>query len=190
VTGIAILTDALEVKNFELLVEIVPSAKRVGVMWDPDNPVWPRALAAIDAAAKNLGIGVRHVAVSRAEDLAGTISRAAADQVDALLFVRESLFLASREAIADLLVKNRLPAIFGQRGIVARRRPGLLRRRFRCDGAANVDLRRQDPQGRAPANLPVEQPARFELVLNLRAARAIGLTIPQSILIRASEVIE
>ena len=108
----------LEVKNLELLKELVPSATRVAVVWNPDNAVWARTLAALDDAAKTLGVTIQRLEVRRAEDLHGAFSRAVADRANALHFVREALFIANRAEISDHAVKSRL-AIYGQRGIVA-----------------------------------------------------------------------
>ncbi len=190
VTGIAILSDALEVKNLELLKELVPSATRVAVVWNPDNPVWGHTLAALDNAAKKLGVTIQRLEARRAEDLHGAFSRAVADGANALLFVRDALYVANRAAISDHAVKSRLPAIYGQRGIVAA--GGLIS----YDADFDAMIRRtaiyvdKILKGAKPADLPVERPTKFELVINLKTAKTIGLTVPPSLLARADEVIE
>jgi putative ABC transport system substrate-binding protein len=190
VTGIAILADMLEVKNLELLKELVPSATRVAVVWNPDNAVWARTLVALDDAAKTLGVTIQRLEVRRAEDLHGAFSRAVADRANALLFVRESLFTANRAEISNHAVKSRLPAIYGYRGIVSA--GGLIS----YDADFRAMMRRtaiyvdKILKGEKPADLPVEQPTKFELVINLKTARTIGLTVPPFLLARANEVIE
>ena len=108
VTGIAILTDVLEVKNLELLKELIPSATRVAIVWNPDNAVWARTAAALDDAAKTLGVTIQRLEVRRAEDLHGAFSRAVADRANALLFVRDVLFTSNRAEISDHAVKKSL----------------------------------------------------------------------------------
>ena len=190
VTGIAILTDVLEVKNLELLKELIPSATRVAVVWNPDNAVWARTLAALDDAAKTLGVTIQRLEVRRAEDLHGAFSRAVADRANALLFVRDVLFTSNRAEISDHAVKSCLPAIYGDRGIVAA--GGLIS----YDADFSAMMRRtaiyvdKILKGEKPADLPVEQPTKFELVINLKTARTIGLTVPPFLLARADEVIE
>src|SRR4030095_9502464 len=91
VTGIAILTEMLGVKNLDLLKELVPSATRVAVVWNPDNALWARVLVALDDAAKTLGVTIQRLEVRRAEDLHGAFSRAVADRANALLFFNDAL---------------------------------------------------------------------------------------------------
>jgi putative tryptophan/tyrosine transport system substrate-binding protein len=184
------LTDVLEVKNLELLKELVPSATRVALVWNPDNPVWAHTLAALDDAAKKLGITIQRLEVRRAEDLHGAFSRAVADRANALHFVREALFIANRAEISDHAVKSRLPAIYGQRGIVAA--GGLIS----YDADFGAMIRRtaiyvnKILKGEKPSDLPVEQPTKFELVINLKTAKELGLDVPPMLLARADEVIE
>jgi putative tryptophan/tyrosine transport system substrate-binding protein len=190
VTGIAILDDMLGVKNLELLKELVPSATRVAVVWNPDNALWPRVLVALDDAAKTLGVTIQRLEVRRAEDLHGAFSRAVADRANALLFVNDALFTANRAEISAHALKNRLPAIYGQRAIVAA--GGLIS--YAAD--FNAMMRRtaiyvdKILKREKPADLPVEQPTKFELVINLKTAKTIGLTVPPFLLTRADEVIE
>jgi putative tryptophan/tyrosine transport system substrate-binding protein len=190
VTGIAILTEMLGVKNLDLLKELVPSATRVAVVWNPDNALWARVLVALDDAAKTLGVAIQRLEVRRAEDLHGAFSRAVADRANALLFFNDALFYANRAEISDHAIKSRLPAIYGHRAIVAA--GGLMS----YDADFNAMMRRtaiyvdKILNGEKPADLPVEQPTKFELVINLKTAKTIGLTVPPFLLARADEVIE
>jgi ABC-type uncharacterized transport system substrate-binding protein len=190
VTGIAILTEMLGVKNLDLLKELLPSATRVAVVWNPDNALWPRVLVALDDAAKTLGVTIQRLEVRRAEDLHGAFSRAVADRANALLFFNDALFTANRAEISDRAIKSLLPAIYGHRAIVAA--GGLIS----YDADFNAMMRRTATyvdkilKGEKPADLPVEQPTRFELVINLKTARTIALTVPPFLLARADEVIE
>jgi putative ABC transport system substrate-binding protein len=190
VTGIAILTEMLGVKNLDLLKELVPSATRVAVVWNPDNALWARVLVALDDAAKILGVTIQRLEVRRAEDLHGAFSRAVANRATALLFFNDALFTANRAEISDLAIKSRLPAIYGARAIVAA--GGLIS----YDADFNAMMRRtaiyvdKILKGEKPADLPVEQPTKFELVINLKTAKTIGLTVPPFLLARADEVIE
>ena len=147
-------------------------------------------LVALDDAAKTLGVTIQRLEVRRAEDLHGAFSRAVADRANALLFVNDALFTANRAEISDHAVKSRLPAIYGQRDIVAA--GGLIS----YDADFHAMMRRtaiyvdKILKGEKPADLPVEQPTKFELVINLKTARTIGLTVPPFLLARADEVIE
>jgi putative ABC transport system substrate-binding protein len=190
VTGIAILDDMLVVKNLELLKELVPSATRVAVVWNPDNALWARVLVALDDAAKTTGVTIQRLEVRRAEDLHGAFSRAVADRANALLFVNDALFTANRADISAHALKSRLPAIYGQRRIVAA--GGLISYAADFDAMMRRTAIYVDKilKGEKPADLPVQQPTKFELVINLKTAKTIGLTVPPFLLARANEVIE
>jgi putative ABC transport system substrate-binding protein len=189
-TGLVILTDELEVKNLELLKEIVPSVTRVAVLWNPDNPIWIPVLNRLHAAAATLGMRLQALAVRDSGDLPTAFAAATKDRASALLVLREAIFTAHRQDIVNFAAAHRLPAIYGQLGYVevgglvayAAYSPDLLRR-----AAGYVD---KILKGAKPADLPIEQPTKFELAINLKTARALGLTIPPSLLLRADQVIE
>jgi putative ABC transport system substrate-binding protein len=189
-TGLAILTSELEVKNLELLKEAVPSLSRVAVLWNPDNPVWSPALRELQAGAPALGIKLYPVAVRDPAELENALASAASQRAHGLLVVRDMLFVHHGKRIAELAAKSRLATIFGTRDSVddgglmsyGANMPEMLRR------AANyVD---KILNGAKPEELPVQQASTLELVVNLKTAKALGLTIPQSILLRADEVIK
>ena len=190
ITGIAILTDELELKNLQLLKEAFPGVTRVAILSNPNNPVWTHALKRLQEAAPALGVKLQPLAVRDSGDLKMAFDAATRRRADALLVVREASFTAIRHQIADFAARHRLPAIYG--GLVFVETGALI------SYGANIqdNLRRLGGyvdkvlKGAKPADLPVEQPTKFELVINLKTAKALGLTIPPSLLQRADQVIE
>ena len=188
-TGLAILTSELEVKNLELLKEAVPSLSRVAVLWNPDNPVWSPAMRELQAAAPALGIKLYPVAARNPAELESAIASAVSQRAHGLLVVREMLFIVHGKRIVELAAKSHVATIFGTRDAVddgglisyGANVPDMLRR-----AAAYVD---KILKGANPGELPVEQATTLQLVVNLKTAKALGLSIPESILLRADEVI-
>jgi putative ABC transport system substrate-binding protein len=188
VTGVTIMLAELTPKRLQLLKEVVPSASRVAVLWEPDIP-WHRALLkGIEAAAPALRLNPVVIAVRSRDDL-GTLSKITRGQVDAV-FVSHTMTPAAQQQLLDFASKGRLPTMFMDRDYVAA--GGLLSygsnfsEQFRHAGEY-VD---RILKGARPGDLPVEQPTKFELVINLKTAKALGLTIPPAVLARADEVIE
>ena len=189
-TGLALLGDELELKNLQLLKETIPGATRVAVLWNPDNPVWARVLKRLSEAAPAMGVQLQPLAVRDSGDLAAAFTAATKEKAGALLVVREVIFTFNRQDIVNFSAAHRLPAMYGWRefvetgGLMAYgpNIPQLFRR-----AAFFVD---KILKGAKPADLPIEQPTKFELVINLKTAKALGLTIPQSILLRANELIQ
>jgi putative ABC transport system substrate-binding protein len=189
-TGLAILTDELELKNLQLLKEIVPGATRVAVLWNPDNPVWLHALKRLQEAAPALGVKLQPLAVRHSRDLETAFAAAIREKAGALLVLREIIFNPLRHDIVNFAAAHRLPAAYG--GPTFIEVGGLL-----VYGANFLDMIRRAGgyvdrilKGAKPADLPLEQATKFELVINLRTAKALGLTIPPSLLARADQVIE
>ena len=170
VTGIAILTHDLEMKNLELLKQAVPSASRVAVLWNPDNPLWSTTLKRLQETAPSLGLRVQSLEVRDPGDLEKAFARAWSERADSLLVVREALFGIHRTPIADLALRYRLPSIYGSlRNVEA---GGLM-----SYAAIMADMLRRAAvyvdkilKGAKPGDLPIEQPTKFELVIN-RASR-------------------
>ena len=191
ITGIAILTDELELKNLQLLKEAFPGVTRVAILSNPDNPVWTHALKRLQEVAPALGVKLQLLAVRDSGDLKMAFDAAATrERADALLVVREATFFAMRQHITDFAARHRLPAIyggltFGDAGALMSYGANVLDMLRRLSGYVDKILK-----GAKPANLPVEQPTKFELVINLKTAKALGLTIPPSLLLRADQVIE
>jgi len=190
ITGLAILSDELELKKLQLLKEAFPGVTRVAVLWNPDNPVWPPALKRLQGAAPALGVKLQPLAVRDSGDPKVAFVAATRERSDALLVVSEAIFIAMRQHITDFAARHRLPAIYGGRTYVE---AGALM----SYGTSSLDnLRRLGGyvdkilKGATPADLPVEQPTKFELLINMKTAQALGLTIPQSVLVRADKLIE
>jgi putative ABC transport system substrate-binding protein len=189
-TGLAILTDELELKNLQLLKEIAPGVSRIAVLWNSDNPVWTHALNRLQEAAPVLRVKLQPLSVRAAGDLEAAFAAATREKADALLVFREQTLINSRHHIAHFAATHRLPAIYGSLPFVEV--GGLI-----VYGVNFLDLLRRAGgyvdrilKGAQPGELPIEQPIKFELVINLKTAKALGLTIPPSLLARADQVIE
>jgi putative ABC transport system substrate-binding protein len=190
-TGLAILTGELELKSLHLLKEAAPGINRVAVLWNPDNPVWTHALKRLHEAAPALGVELQPLAVRESSDLAAAFALATQKRANALLVVQEGIpFNALRRAIVNFAAANRLPSVYGAPVFV--RDGGLM-----AYSAIFEDILRRAAlyvdrilKGAKPADLPIEQPTKFELVINLKTAKALGLTIPPSLLARADQIIE
>jgi putative ABC transport system substrate-binding protein len=187
VTGVTSLSTELIAKRVELLRHLLPKVSRVAVLWD-GTPNSRLSLQELETAGQPLGIGIQPVGVTGPNMFDRAFSAAASER--ALIVVASPLLFTHRKRIADLALKHRLPTVVGGReyaeagGLLsyAVLYPDLFRR-----AASYVD---KILKGAQPADLPVEQPTTFELVINLKTARALGLTIPQSLLQRADQVIE
>ncbi len=181
----------LDAKRLELLRQAVPAATRVAVLSIPTNePYNTRALREVEAAARSLGVQLRRLDVQAAADLEPAFSTLAAERTAALLVLGSPLTLGQGVRIGDLAAKHRIPTMAVGRELMS---VGYLL----SYGASFADIYRRAGyyvdkilKGAKPADLPVEQPTKFELVINLKTAKALGLTIPQSLLLRADQVIE
>ena len=188
-TGASFFFPEITAKRLQLLKEAIPVVRRVTVIWNPSNAVHQPAVEAIEAAAKPLGIAVQHAKVQAPADIESAFS-AISTRRDSLLILEDALTNVYSKRIADLAARNRLPSIFGLTtfaeagGLMAYgpNRPELWRR-----AAIFVD---KILRGAKPAELPVEQSTRFDLVINLKTAKALGLTLPQSLLLRADQILE
>jgi ABC-type uncharacterized transport system substrate-binding protein len=189
VTGNTIMTTELSAKRLQLLKQTIPRLTRVAVLWNPDNPTHPRMIEEIKAAAPSLSLEVSFVPVRTPEEFATAFSAISRAHAQALYLLENPLFYQQKMTLAKLASKARLPAIYGWRGFADA--GGLM-----SYGANYEDLMRRSAvyidkilKGANPGDLPVEQPTKFELVVNLKTAKTLGITIPQSILLRADEVI-
>jgi len=191
VTGPSSMYGDLAGKQLELLKETVPKVSRVAVLWNPANAVWQaQMLRQTEIAARALGLQVQLLEARGPDELEGAFAAMTRERVSALLVQVDVIFALHARRIADLAAKRRVPAMYGSREHVetgglmsyAPNIPDLFRR-----AATYVD---KILKGAKPADLPVEQPTKFELVINLKTAKALGLKIPQSVLIRADEVIQ
>jgi len=191
ITGLTRLTRELSGKRLELLKEVVPGISRVGVLWVASLPATGNAREYYEAAAHALKIPLQSLEVrTQNPDFVGAFQTAAKGRVSALITVGNQLFARNRNLIADLAIKNRLPSMYEQSYYVEV--GGLISysandaESFRR-AATYVD---KILKGAKPADLPVEQPTKFELVINLKTAKQIGLTIPPNVLARADKVIK
>jgi putative ABC transport system substrate-binding protein len=190
ITGLTSVGDELFPKQLELLKEAVPRVSRVAVLWNPANPSHGPSLKSIEVAARSLGMEPQLQKARGPDEFDSAFAAMTRARAGALLVLSDTMFNLHRTRIADLALKARLPAMYGLReqveagGLVAyaANYADLFRR-----GAIYVD---KILKGAKPGDLPVEQPTKFELVINLKTAKALGLTIPQSLLLRADEVIQ
>jgi len=190
ITGMSALAADLAGKRVELLKELVPRAGRVVVLWNSDNQSKVIEWRDTEIAARSVGLTLRSVEVRAPEQLNSAFTAISREKPDALILLNESLTIGLRQQIGRFAVSNRLPMIaelreFAAEGALASygaSRPDLWRR-----SASYVD---KIMRGANPGDLPVEQPTRFELVINLKTANAIGLNITPTLLTRADEVIE
>ncbi len=190
ITGLTCFAPELSGKRLELLKEAVPGLIRVAVLANPAEPTTPFDSATTEAAARTLGMQLQILHVRGADELESAFSAMVREHRRALNTLPSVMLFGLRERIADLAAKNRLPAMFDFREYVDA--GGLmsygpsLRDLFRR-GAAFVD---KILKGAKPSDLPVERPTRFELVVNGKTAKALGLTMPPSVLVRADQVIQ
>jgi putative ABC transport system substrate-binding protein len=190
ITGNTILGSDVAGKRLQLLKEAIPTVSRVAFLWNPDNASHPAQLAELQRAAEILGMKLLPVAVRNPDEFISGFAALMRERPDAFLMTNDPLHQLSIGMIIDFLANNRLPGMFLNREIV--RAGGLL-----SYGASLPDLFLRGAgyahkilQGTKPADLPVEQPRKFELVVNLKTAKTIGVSIPRSFLLRADEVIE
>ena len=187
VTGVSILASELNAKRLELLKQASPAASRIAVLWDPATGTFH--LSALHAAARSLKVELKILEVRRIEDLDGAFEAARAWRAEALNVLASPLLHTLHRPIIDRAGRHRLPAIY-QWGEIARE-GGLMSYGPTVPDVFSAMFAGLDRvlKGARPADLPVSQPTKFELVVNLKTAKALGLTIPQSMLARADEVI-
>jgi putative tryptophan/tyrosine transport system substrate-binding protein len=190
ITGITNLSHELSSKRLELLKETVPKASRVAVLWNSDGPGSTLGWKKSQLAGRDLGLQVHSMSVHHEDDFEGAFKEAVRTRSDALLQTGNVFFHANQSRITELAMKHRLPAIYERREFVEA--GGLM-----SYAPNNAELFRRIAyfvsrilRGTKPGDLPVEQPTRFELVINLRAAQQIGITIPPDVLMWAEKVIK
>ena len=190
VTGTTRMLSEMSTKHVELLKQAVPSLSRLAVLWNPDNSSHTPALKSAETAAHSLAIKVRAVEVRSPSDLDGAFATIDRDRCDGLLFLADPVFFIHLRRMADLAAGRRLPAVsnfieFVRLGGLMGYAPSLPEEFRRA--ASYVD---RILKGAKPGDLPIQQPTKFELAINLKTAKALGLTIPSSLLQRADQVIE
>ncbi|HEX6216516.1 MAG TPA: ABC transporter substrate-binding protein [Vicinamibacterales bacterium] len=177
-------------KQLELLKETVPKIRRVAILSNPTNAYHQLALREVDVAARALGVQLQFLEAQGPNEFDGAFAAMAKESVGALLVLSDAMLNSHRTRLAELAARNRLPAAYGVRESVEA--GGLM-----SYGPSFLDSFRRAAtyvdkilKGAKPAELPVEQPTQFELVINMKAAKALGLPIPQSVLLRADHVVE
>jgi putative ABC transport system substrate-binding protein len=191
ITGTSGVAVAVVGKSLQLLTEVVPRVSRVAVLWNPANSVFQtQLLRETEAAARTLRVELRLVKARSPGELDSTLRAMSGQDAEAILILSDPVFATHRVRIVELVAKTHLPAMYGIRE--AAEAGGLM-----SYGPDYVELGRRGAtyvdrilKGAKPADLPVEQPTKFELVVNLRTAKALGLTIPPSVLARADEIIQ
>ncbi len=189
ITGLSTLAPELSGKRLELLKEIVPKLSRVAVFGTSTRPGNAQALKEVELAAGAFGLKHQFLDILGPKDIETAFRAASKGRADAVLVLAGSIFNSHRTQIVELPIKNRLPAIYHEPEFVEE--GGLM-----SYGVSFTDLHRRTAtyvdkilKGRTPADLPVEQPIKFEFIVNLKAAKQIGLTIPPNVLARADRVI-
>ena len=190
VTGLTILAPEVSGKRLELLREMVPSATRVAVLWNSLNPVSVPELKETQAAARQLGMHVQSFGVKSPADLADAFGAMTRARAEGLIVLSDAMLYGRRKLIADLALANGLATVswtgeFAKEGGLVGYGPDVFAIARRA--ATYVD---KILKGAKPGDLPIEQPDKFEFVVNLRTAKALGLTVPQSMLLRADDVIQ
>jgi ABC-type uncharacterized transport system substrate-binding protein len=190
VTGTAWLPNELAIKLIEMLREVLPQATRVAALANPNNPGWTPWVEDLRVASPRLGVSIEFVAISNEADLDRALGTFTRKRYDALLASPEAVVLANRQRILEVASTNRLP-VLGTNPLYAE--PGaLITFSPHSASIARQNARQVDKllRGARPGDVPVELPERFELIVNARTARALGITLPQSLLLRADRVIE
>jgi putative tryptophan/tyrosine transport system substrate-binding protein len=190
VTGLSLMSPDLSGKRLELIEQIVPDIARVAIIWNADNPYPALVFRQTENAARQLKIEVQSLEVRTPEDVEGALEAAVREKANALITVEDPLTQNYRKQIADFAAKSRLPTMSGLReyvdaGGLLSYGPGLADLYRRAAGYVDKILK-----GIRPSELPVEQPTKFELVINNKTAKALGLTIPPDMLAIADAVIE
>jgi putative ABC transport system substrate-binding protein len=187
-TGLSMLMSELIGKELELLKEALPQARRIGVLWVVTTPSHDPALKAVDIAGVKLGIQLIKIPLRTAEDLDSAFSTMTQERVDGFLALGSPFFVWHRARVTELGLKHRLPGMFASKeqlgGLISY---GADLRDLYRRAAAYID---KILKGAKPADLPVEQASKYELVISLKTAKALGITVPSALLARAEEVIE
>ena len=190
ITGLTNLAPELSGKRLEILKETLPRLSQVAVLWPPNAAGAAVTFKQTQVAAKSLGLQLQSLEVQNSSDFEGAFRTATTGRSGALLVLQSALTNANRKTITDLALKNRLPAMYTQDEYVDA--GGLM-----SYGVDTIDLYRRAAtfvdkvlKGANPAELPIEQPTKFEFVINLKTAKQIGLIIPPNMLARADRVIK
>ena len=190
VTGLSQMFPALAVKRLDLLRELVPHISRVLVLTHLSDPVAASSVKALEEAARSLGIKLQIQDIRSPDDLPAAFEAGVKERAEGVINTGESIFAVNRVRLAELAVRHRLPGVYHLRviaeaGGLMSYQPVSASQHRRAATYVDKLLR-----GAKPADLPIEQPTQFELIVNLKAAKALGLTVPPTLLARADEIIE
>ena len=190
VTGLSMMSFEFTVKQLQLLLEVAPKVKGVAMLWNPEFPSADGVVKETERGAQMLGVRLQSLPVRDAQEFERAFSSMARERVGALHVIGSPFMFIHRKTIIDLAARGRLPAIydvreFAELGGLMSYGPSLTDLYRRAAGYVDKILR-----GVKPRDLPVEQPTKFDLLINLKTARALGLTIPPALLLRADQVIE
>ena len=190
ITGLTAISTEMDAKRLELLREVVPSVSYIALLWNAASPLQVLAEKQVQAAAQVLRMRVLSLGVKTEEEIKSALAVMARERPDALLVLADRLLLHHRALIMDFATRHRLPGVHAYRELVEA--GGLM-----SFGPSYADMHKRAAyfvdrilKGAKPGDLPVERPLTFELVINLKVARALGLTIPQSVLLRGTEIIQ
>ena len=190
VTGLSLMAPELIGKQMQLLKELLPEVSRVGVLWNPANTSNEPQLREAEAAAQVMKVRLQPLETREPNDIDNAFAAMTRERAGAVIVLVDGMLVDNRTRIARLAERTRLPAVYGLREHVEA--GGLL-----FFGATPADLNRRAAvfvdkilKNAKPADLPVEQPAKFELVINMKTAKGLKMTVPQSILVRADEVVQ
>jgi putative ABC transport system substrate-binding protein len=189
VTGLSLIAPEIVGKQLELLNELVPHLTRVAILWSPANRSSLLMLDEAKRAARTVGLQLQSVQARRPEDIDRAFSSMIRAQAGALIVLGDAMFILQRRRIADLAAKSRLPAMYVLRehmeaGGLVFYGPSMVENVQRA--AVYVD---KILKGAKPAELPIEQPTKYDLVINLKTAKGLGVTIPPTLLLRAHEIL-
>jgi len=189
VTGLSLMAAELDAKRLQLFKEAIPRLTRVAVLWNPDTPWHPKAIADLKAAAPALSLKLSLVGARTHDEFSAAFSEISRTHAQGLYLMDDGIFFAHRTTLLNLMSKARLPTSFSDKQLVVEGAlmsygPNLGDIYRRSAGYVDKILK-----GAKPADLPVEQPNKFELAVNLKTAKALGITMPESILLQANEVI-
>jgi putative tryptophan/tyrosine transport system substrate-binding protein len=189
-TGTTRMIPEMSAKHVEMLKEVYPALSNLAVLWNPNNSSNPPALRAVESSARSLSVQVRPLQVRTVADLDNVFAAIGQERADGVLFIADPIFFIHLKRMADFMTAKRIPAIcnfveFPKLGGLIGYAPSL-EDEFR-HAAKHVD---QILKGANPADLPIEQPTKFQLVINLKTAKMLGIEVPPTLLARADEVIE
>jgi putative ABC transport system substrate-binding protein len=190
ITGLSELASELNAKALEIVKEVMPQTNRIAVLWNPTTPSHMPGLQSVKAAGEKLGLTLHMVSAATVEEFDAALASVARERISSLFVVPSPLTLMQRERLNELALKHRLPTMFGAKENVEA--GGLM-----SYGADRNDLVRRAAvyidkilKGAKPFDLPVEQASKYQLVINLKTAKSLGLEVPPTLLARADEVIE